>query len=190
MAASNRERPNLRRARERRGLSLAKAAAGIHQLALSDRVRREVQIGPSHLWRWEKGVTDPEAFHVYLLCRYYDKSPAEIDVEKCWPWEIDPRYARLAPDDTPHAAALSEVDPASEEPVDRRDFTMGILGSFLVTPSLALVATSMFPDGNKRLPENLHALTNVYARQIYTVAPRTLLLAVRDHLSVLSSIQT
>src|SRR6266700_2171067 len=137
MAASNRERPNLRRARERRGLSLAKAAAGIHQLALSDRVRREVQIGPSHLWRWEKGVTDPEAFHVYLLCRYYD---------------------------TPHAAALSEVDPASEEPVDRRDFTMGILGSFLVTPSLALVATSMFPDGNKRLPETFLPSTMVFAR--------------------------
>jgi transcriptional regulator with XRE-family HTH domain len=162
-------RPNerLRHQRRLRGWTLDEVAEGLHRLSMSG---AELGVDAHMVGRWERGVRRPAPRYVALLCRLFELPADELGlVEEA-------------------VEAAETVD--KEDDVRRRQFLqyMSVVtgATMLDWDRLAAMLRGQLGPGDRVLVDDLEVITRSYARQVETVAPGSLLPALRSHLAMLS----
>lgn len=169
MADNGDRRPNERLRHQRRlhGWTLDEVAEGLHRLSLGG---AELGVDAHMVGRWERGVRRPAPRYVALLCRLFELPADELGlVEEA-------------------VEAAETVD--KEDDVRRRQFLqyMSVVtgATMLDWDRLAAMLRGQLGPGDRVLVDDLEVITRSYARQVETVAPGSLLPALRSHLAVLS----
>jgi hypothetical protein len=123
--ATGRERDKLRQQRTRRGWSENDVAIRIYNLGTEHGVPED-QLGVDGraVGRWELGKTQPNQTYTALLSRLYNLPPKQLDLPPLVLPVASPEYA--APEEVNVAPTLPSI--THEEPVNRREFTKGIIG--------------------------------------------------------------
>jgi transcriptional regulator with XRE-family HTH domain len=169
VAESSDRRPNerLRHQRRLRGWTLDEVAEGLHRLSLSG---TELGVDAHMVGRWERGVRRPAPRYVGLLCRLFELPADELGlVEEA-------------------VEAAETVD--KEDDVRRRQFLqyMSVVtgATMLDWDRLAAMLRGQLGPADRVLVDDLELITRSYARQVETVAPGSLLPALRSHVAMLS----
>lgn len=157
----------LRHQRRLRGWTLDEVAEGLHRLSMGG---SELGVDAHMVGRWERGVRRPAPRYVALLCRLFELPADELGlVEEA-------------------AEAAETVD--KEDDVRRRQFLqyMSVVtgATMLDWDRLAAMLRGQLGPGDRVLVDDLEVITRSYARQVETVAPGSLLPALRSHLAMLS----
>lgn len=169
MADNGDRRPNerLRHQRRLRGWTLDEVAEGLHRLSMSG---TELGVDAHMVGRWERGVRRPAPRYVALLCRLFELPADELGL-------VDEALE-----------AAETVD--KEDDVRRRQFLqyMSVVtgATMLDWDRLAAMLRGQLGPGDRVLVDDLEVMTRSYARQVETVAPGSLLPALRSHLAMLS----
>ena len=169
MAENGDRRPNerLRHQRRLRGWTLDEVAEGLHRLSMSG---AELGVDAHMVGRWERGVRRPAPRYVALLCRLFELPADELGL-------VDEAVE-----------AAETVD--KEDDVRRRQFLqyMSVVtgATMLDWDRLAAMLRGQLGPGDRVLVDDLEVITRSYARQVETVAPGSLLPALRSHLAMLS----
>jgi transcriptional regulator with XRE-family HTH domain len=162
-------RPNerLRHQRRLRGWTLDEVAEGLHRLSMSG---AELGVDAHMVGRWERGVRRPAPRYVALLCRLFELPADELGLV------------------VEAVEAAETVD--KEDDVRRRQFLqyMSVVtgATMLDWDRLAAMLRGQLGPGDRVLVDDLEVITRSYARQVETVAPGSLLPALRSHLAMLS----
>jgi transcriptional regulator with XRE-family HTH domain len=168
MADNGNRRPKemLRYQRRLRGWTLDDVAERMHRMVAT---AGDVELGvDAHMvGRWERGVRHPAPRYVALLCRLFQLPADELD---------------LIPGEAP---------PEREEhELQRRQFLqyLGLAGglTMLDWDRLSALVQGRADAADEPLLDDLEALTRSYARQAESMAPMSLLPALRSHLGVLT----
>jgi transcriptional regulator with XRE-family HTH domain len=157
----------LRHQRRLRGWTLDEVAEGLHRLSTGG---AELGVDAHMVGRWERGVRWPAPRYVALLCRLFELPADELGlVEEA-------------------VEAAETVD--KEDDVRRRQFLqyMSVVtgATMLDWDRLAAMLRGQLGPGDRVLVDDLEVITRSYARQVETVAPGSLLPALRSHLAMLS----
>jgi transcriptional regulator with XRE-family HTH domain len=169
VAENGDRRPNerLRYQRRLRGWTLDEVAEGLHRLSMGG---AELGVDAHMVGRWERGVRRPAPRYVALLCRLFELPADELGLV----------------DEAVEAAEI--VD--KEDDVRRRQFLqyMSVVtgATMLDWDRLAAMLRGQLGPGDRILVDDLEVITKSYARQVETVAPGSLLPALRSHLAMLS----
>jgi len=169
LAENGDRRPNerLRHHRRLRGWTLDEVAEGLHRLSLG---AVELGVDAHMVGRWERGVRRPAPRYVALPCGLFERPADELGlVEEA-------------------VEAAETVD--KEDDVRRRQFLqyMSVVtgATMLDWDRLAAMLRGQLGPADRVLVEDLEVITRTYARQVETVAPGSLLPALRSHLAMLS----
>lgn len=171
MAENGDRRPNerLRYQRRLRGWTLDEVAERLHRLAMAG---PELGVDAHMVGRWERGVRRPAPRYVALLCQLFELPADELGLVE---------------------EAMEAVEPADtdkEDDVRRRQFLQYLSvvtgATMLDWERLAATLRGQLGPSDRVLVDDLEAITRSYARQLETVAPSSLLPALRSHLAVLS----
>lgn len=169
MADNGDRRPNerLRHQRRLRGWTLDEVAEGLHRLSMGG---SELGVDAHMVGRWERGVRRPAPRYVALLCRLFELPADELGL-------VDEAVE-----------AAETVD--KEDDVRRRQFLqyMSVVtgATMLDWDRLAAMLRDQLGPGDRVLVDDLEVITRSYARQVETIAPGSLLPALRSHLGMLS----
>jgi len=169
MAENGSRRPNerLRYQRRLRGWTLDEVAERLHRLAASG---PELGVDAHMVGRWERGVRRPAPRYVALLGRLFELSPDELG---------------LVEEPEERAETIDK-----EDDVKRRQFLQYLSvvtgATTLDWDRLAALVRGQFGPSDHILVDDLEAITKSYARQVETVAPGSLLPALRGHLEILN----
>jgi transcriptional regulator with XRE-family HTH domain len=169
MAENGSRRPNerLRYERRLRGWTLDEVAERLHRLAASG---PELGVDAHMVGRWERGVRRPAPRYVALLGRLFELSPDELGLVE----------------EPPNPAETID----KEDDVKRRQFLQylsAVTGATTLDwDRLAALVRGQHGSADHILVDDLEAITRSYARQVETVAPGSLLPALRGHLQVLN----
>jgi transcriptional regulator with XRE-family HTH domain len=170
MAENGDRRPNerLRYQRRLRGWTLDEVAERLHRLAVGG---GELGVDAHMVGRWERGVRRPAPRYVALLCELFDLPADELGL-------VEEGVEAVAPTDN------------KEDDVRRRQFLQYLSvvtgATMLDWERLAATLRGQLGSSDRVLVDDLEAITRSYARQVETVAPSSLLPALRSHLAVLS----
>src|SRR2546423_11429868 len=173
MAENGDRRPNerLRYQRRLRGWTLDEVAERLHRLAMAG---PELGVDAHMVGRWERGVRRPAPRYVALLCQLFELPADELGLVE---------EAAEPPDATP-------TGKDKEDDVRRRQFLQYLSvvtgATMLDWERLAATLRGQLGPSDRVLVDDLGAITRSYARQLETVAPSSLLPALRSHLAVLS----
>jgi transcriptional regulator with XRE-family HTH domain len=169
MADNGDRRPNerLRYQRRLRGWTLDEVAERLHRLAMGG---PELGVDAHMVGRWERGVRRPAPRYVALLCQLFELPADELGLVE---------------------EAVDAVQPTDkEDDVRRRQFLQYLSvvtgATMLDWERLAATLRGQLGPADRVLVDDLEAITRSYARQVETVAPSSLLPALRSHLAVLS----
>jgi len=169
VADSGDRRPNerLRLQRRLRGWTLDEVAEGLHRLSMGG---AELGVDAHMVGRWERGVRRPAPRYVALLCRLFELPADELGLVE-------------------EAAEAAETA-GKEDDVRRRQFLqyMSVVtgATMLDWDRLATMLRGQLGPADRVLVDDLEKITTSYARQVETVAPGSLLPALRSHLAMLS----
>jgi transcriptional regulator with XRE-family HTH domain len=172
MAENGSRRPNeqLRYHRRLRGWTLDDVAERLHGLAGSQG-QPELGVDAHMVGRWERGVRRPAPRYVALLCQLFDVRADDLGL-------ID--------------GTLTQE--TKEDDLRRRQFLQYLaVVSGATTLDWDRLSTLINGTGpaDSYLLDDLRTLTRCYARQVESLAPRSLLPALRSHLAMLTgSLQT
>lgn len=173
MAENGDRRPNdrLRHQRRLRGWTLDEVAEGLHRLTLGG---AELGVDAHMVGRWERGVRRPAPRYVALLCRLFELPADELGLVE----------------EALEAAETAAGTADKEDDVRRRQFLqyMSVVtgATMLDWDRLASMLRGQLGPGDRVLVDDLDLITRSYARQVETVAPGSLLPALRSHLAMLS----
>jgi transcriptional regulator with XRE-family HTH domain len=162
-------RPNerLRHQRRLRGWTLDEVAERLHRLAMAG---PELGVDAHMVGRWERGVRRPAPRYVALLCRLFELPADELGLVE-------------------EAADAVETTDNKEDDVRRRLFLQYLSvvtgATMLDWDRLAATLRGRLGPADRVLVDDLEAITRSYARQVETVAPGSLLPALRSHLAIL-----
>jgi tetratricopeptide (TPR) repeat protein len=186
------KRPNLRRARTDRGDSLNDVAAALHELAIRHQIRREVGVDGPRIHSWETGKSSPGDLYVWLLCRHYDKSAAELDLSADWSWNGDPRDFHIQEIGTPSShlpkqlsstsPVARSLSPAVIEGVDdvlRRQFLLAAAG-LLIDPDL-MISLHQHRTLDASTVDYLDLLADRYATDLWSTPTPAIAASLRTH---------
>jgi transcriptional regulator with XRE-family HTH domain len=168
MTGNGDRRPNerLRYQRRLRGWTLDEVAERLHRLAMAG---PELGVDAHMVGRWERGVRRPAPRYVALLCQLFELPADELGLVE-------------------EAAEAIETD--KEDDVRRRLFLQYLSvvtgATMLDWDRLAATLRGQLGPADRVLMDDLEVITRSYARQVETVAPGSLLPALRSHLAVLS----
>jgi transcriptional regulator with XRE-family HTH domain len=163
-------RPNerLRHRRRLRGWTLDEVAEGLHRLSLGG---AELGVDAHMVGRWERGVRRPAPRYVALLCRLFELPADELGLVE-------------------EAVEAADAAVDKEDDVRRRQFLqyMSVVtgATMLDWDRLSAMLRGQLGPGDRVLVDDLEVITRSYARQVETVAPGSLLPALRSHLAMLS----
>jgi transcriptional regulator with XRE-family HTH domain len=169
MAENGNRRPNerLRYQRRLRGWTLDDVAERLHRLAMRG---PELGVDAHMVGRWERGVRRPAPRYVGLLSQLFELSADELGLVE-------------------EAAGRAETA-EKEDDVKRRQFLQYLSvvtgATTLDWDRMATLLRGQFGPSDHVLVDDLEAITRSYARQVETVAPGSLMPALRSHLGVLS----
>jgi transcriptional regulator with XRE-family HTH domain len=169
VAENGDRRPNerLRLQRRLRGWTLDEVAEGLHRLSPGG---AELGVDAHMVGRWERGVRRPAPRYVALLCRLFELPADELGLVE--------------------EAAEAPETVGKEDDVRRRQFLqyMSVVtgATMLDWDRLAAMLRGQLGPGDRVLVDDLELITTSYARQVETVAPGSLLPALRSHLAMLS----
>ncbi len=161
-------RPNemLRYQRRLRGWTLDDVAEQLHRM-VATAGDAELGVDAHMVGRWERGVRHPAPRYVALLCRLFEQPADQL--------------------------GLVAGEPAPEcrdDDVQRRQFLqyLGLVGGATVVDwdRLSALVRGQATAADEPLLDDLEALTNSYSRQVESMAPMSLLPAMRNHLGVLT----
>ncbi len=200
-------RPNLRRARLRRGWSAETAADQIHLKAAEKGIPPElIDIDARQLVRWESGETKtPRRLNIWLLSETYGLAPEQLDlppVPGCLPHIQSAPVDRLAAAlDLTVEHVVAPAQPSrqirgragkrtllhlEDDYTKRRDFvnvlTATALGMLDVERLAAAIGASPVADG--RLLGDLEALGREYGRMYWSMSPVAMWLTLYSHTAV------
>ena len=170
MADNGERRPNerLRYQRRLRGWTLDEVAERLHRLAMAG---PELGVDAHMVGRWERGVRRPAPRYVALLCQLFELRADELGLVE-------------------EAAEAVETTDNKEDDVRRRLFLQYLSvvtgATMLDWDRLAATLRGQLGPADRVLVDDLEAITRSYARQVETVAPGSLLPALRSHLAVLT----
>src|SRR2546423_6108940 len=175
MAENGDRRPNerLRYQRRLRGWTIDDVAERLHRLAMGG---PELGVDAHMVGRWERGVRRPAPRYVALLCRLFELPGDDLGLV----------------DETGGAVEKTEKTEKTdkEDDVRRRQFLqyMSVVtgATMLDWDHVASLLRGRSGPSDRVLIDDLEAITRSYARQVETVAPGSLLPAIRSHLAVLS----
>lgn len=169
MADTNDRRPNdrLRYQRRLKGWTLDGVAEGLHRLSQDG---PELGVDAHMVGRWERGVRRPAPRYVALLCRLFRMPADELGLVE----EVD----------------AEEATGKEEDDVRRRQFLQYLSvvtgATMLDWDRLAAMLRGQLGPADRVLVDDMEVITRSYARQVETVAPGSLLPALRSHMAVLS----
>jgi transcriptional regulator with XRE-family HTH domain len=169
MAENGDRRPNerLRHQRRLRGWTLDEVAEGLHRLTPGG---PELGVDAHMVGRWERGVRRPAPRYVALLCKLFELPADELGLVE-------------------EAAESAETDD-KEDDVRRRQFLQYLSvvtgATMLDWDRLGSMLRGQLGPSDRVLVDDLEVITRNYARQVETVAPGSLLPALRSHLAMLS----
>jgi transcriptional regulator with XRE-family HTH domain len=170
MAENGDRRPNerLRYHRRLRGWTLDEVAERLHRLSSNG---PELGVDAHMVGRWERGVRRPAPRYVALLCRLFELPADELGLVQ-------------------EAGDAAEATDKEEDEVRRRQFLQYLSvvtgATMLDWDRLAAMLRGQLGPADRVLVDDMEAITRSYARQVETVAPGSLLPALRSHLAVLS----
>jgi transcriptional regulator with XRE-family HTH domain len=168
MAENGNRRPNemLRHQRQLRGWTLDDVAERLHRM-VEHAGGVELGVDAHMVGRWERGVRHPAPRYVSLLCRLFELPADELG---------------LVPGEAPPERR--------EDDLQRRQFLqyLGLVGGATVLDwdRLSALVHGQAEAADEPLLADLEALTTSYARQVESMAPMSLLPALRSHLGVLT----
>ncbi|HSR23928.1 MAG TPA: helix-turn-helix transcriptional regulator [Candidatus Eisenbacteria bacterium] len=169
MADNGERRPNerLRYQRRLRGWTLDEVAERLHGLAMTG---PELGVDAHMVGRWERGVRRPAPRYVALLCQLFELPADELGLVE---------------------EAVETIETTDKEDDVRRRLFLQYLSvvtgaTMLDWDRLAATLRGQLGPNDRVLVDDLEAITRSYARQVETVAPSSLLPALRSHLAVLT----
>ncbi len=156
----------LRYYRRQKGWTLEDVAEGLHRM-VEDSDSVELGVDAHMVGRWERGVRRPAARYVALLCELFELPADELGLV-----------------DGVNAAQTKEND------VRRRQFLEYLAvvsgATMLDWDRVGTLINGTVGTTDPLLLDDLSALTRSYMRQAETLAPRSLLPALRSHLTILT----
>ena len=169
MADNGDRRPNerLRYQRRLRGWTLDEVAERLHGLAMTG---PELGVDAHMVGRWERGVRRPAPRYVALLCQLFELPADELGLVE---------------------EAVETIETTDKEDDVRRRLFLQYLSvvtgaTMLDWDRLAATLRGQLGPNDRVLVDDLEAITRSYARQVETMAPSSLLPALRSHLAVLT----
>jgi FimV-like protein len=196
-------KPNkrLRDERRRRGWTQVDVVKRMYQAATDHRLPIPEGLDNTYISKYERGQNQPSPHHVHLLCLAFnlpsdrlglpgDSAPSgQVAARIALPAPIELALALLSPPEpsgAEPAGAGPALDPVDSDDMRRRQAVKLLLAAGAAAGGLDLERLARILDGTRvDAPglNDLEALTGDFIRREATMAPHTLLPAVRGHLN-------